>query len=189
MSPSTIFMVDDSRRVLDATAATLRSYGFRVETYDDPVRFLREIDPERPGVLLLDLRMPELAGLDVLGRLRERGVLLPVLFLSAHAEIDHVVRAIKGGARDFLLKPVGDEELVARLQDAVEADLRARASRQSKRWIFYGIQTLSPRETEVLDAVIQGQTAREIADQLGIRTRRSSRTGDGFSGSSVRRTR
>jgi FixJ family two-component response regulator len=168
MSASTVFIVDDSLRVLESTAAMLRSYGFHVETFDDPEEFLRELDPERPGVLLLDLRMPGVAGLDVLGRMRELGSTMPVLFLAAHAEIDQVVQAMRNGARDFLPKPTQDEDLVARLQEAAEEDARARAEQEAAKGMLHSIDALSRREGEVLDNVIRGWTNREIADALGI---------------------
>lgn len=168
MVQSTIFIVDDSLRVLESTAIMLRSFGFRVETFDDPACFLAQLDPECPGVVLLDLRMPSIAGLDVLGQLRERGSEMPVLFLSADAEIDQVVRAMKQGARDFIEKPAREEELVSRLRAAIEADYEAGRGRAARREVLVAIQSLSRREQEVLDMVIQGQTNREIGDALGI---------------------
>lgn len=167
-STSTVFVVDDCRRVLDATASLLQSYGFRVETFDDPAAFLEQLDPDRPGVLLLDLRMPKVAGLDVLARMRDLGSELPVVFISAHAEVDQVVRAMKCGARDFLVKPARDEELVGRLQDAIRDDRRCREARSVALVTLASVRDLSRRELEVLDEIILGLTNREIADRLGI---------------------
>ena len=162
MDSSTIFLVDDDREFLEGMSARLRSFGFRVEAYPKANFFLDRFDPDRPGILLLDLRPSRSAGLEVLDILREMGSEYRVLFLTIHPEIDRAAQAVET-LRNFLLCPLSDEELAARLQDAVIEDRRVREERAETEDVLRTIRSLTRREREVLDFALRGWTNRTIS--------------------------
>ncbi|MCA9757370.1 MAG: response regulator transcription factor [Candidatus Eisenbacteria bacterium] len=168
MDSSTIFLVDDDREFLEGMSARLRSFGFRVEAYPKANFFLDRFDPDRPGILLLDLRPSRSAGLEVLDILREMGSEYRVLFLTIHPEIDRAAQAVET-LRNFLLCPLSDEELAARLQDAVIEDRRVREERAETEDVLRTIRSLTRREREVLDFALRGWTNRTIGRTLGIK--------------------
>ena len=125
----TVAVVDDEPDVLKAVARLLRSEGFSVATFSSPREFLDQLDPEAPGCLVLDMSMPGVSGLEVQQELEERGCVLPVIFLTGRADVPTTVRAMKGGAADFLTKPVEDEDLLAAVRRAIERDAVLRRDR------------------------------------------------------------
>lgn len=118
----TVFVVDDDPGVLDSVRLLLRSAGLASEGFSSAGEFLASFDPERPGCLVLDLRMPEMSGMELQERLRSRGSRLPVIFITAHGEISAAVEAVKAGAVDFIQKPFDGQKLLEMVQRALEMD-------------------------------------------------------------------
>ncbi len=162
-----VFVVDDEPEVLKAVARLLRSADYSVEAFSSPRAFLEQVDLEAPGCLVLDLSMPEASGLEVQRELEARGCVLPVIFLTGRADVPDTVRAMKGGAEDFLTKPVEDEELLASVGRALEKDAATRRERAEVASILARLETLTPREREVLEHVVAGELNKQIAGRLG----------------------
>jgi RNA polymerase sigma factor (sigma-70 family) len=167
----TVFVVDDDPGVGDAIRLLLRSVGLQSETFLSAKDFLNSYEPERPGCLVLDVRMPGMSGLELQAHLREMGSTLPIIFVTAHGDVPMAVDAVKAGALDFVQKPFRDQELLDKIQDALEVDARARADREDLDEITSRIDSLTPRETEVMDLVVAGKPNKNIARALGISQR------------------
>lgn len=167
----TVFLVDDDQGMRDSLTLILELAGYRVKSFASPNDFLEAFSPEARGCLLLDQRMPEMSGLDLQGVLLERGCLLPIIFLSAFGDVPTTVRAIQGGAIDFLEKPATTEVLLQRIQAALAEDKRRREEAATEQSILERFRQLTPREHEVLTLTTQGLTNKDIARQLGISPR------------------
>ncbi|AUX42359.1 LuxR family transcriptional regulator [Sorangium cellulosum] len=163
----TVFVVDDDPSVLRALERLLRSAGYVVEAHASPRAFLERAPSERPGCVLLDLRMPDLGGLELHEELERRGCPLPAVFLTGHGDVSSSVRAMKAGAVDFLTKPCDDTDLLAAVARAIERDALARAARDEQRALRTRFEALTPREREVCVRVARGLLNKEIADELG----------------------
>jgi RNA polymerase sigma factor (sigma-70 family) len=164
-------LVDDDQAVRDALALLIATIGLRVRTWADPLAFLREVDREAIGAIVLDVRMPGISGLAVLERLVEQGVDQPVIMLTGHGTVEMCRRAFKGGAAEFLEKPVDDDLLLETLQQAVRQHVRSRERSQADRAARERHAQLSPREREVLLLVVEGLTNKEIGKALGLSPR------------------
>jgi FixJ family two-component response regulator len=136
--------------------------------YDSADRFLLAEDLEAAACVLLDVRMPGMSGLNAQEVLIERGVGLPVIFLTGHGDVPMAVNAIKRGAVDFIEKPFNDDALLSLIDAAVKSNRRLRVARAARRLVASRIDALSPREREVMEFVIAGKPNKIIADQLGI---------------------
>lgn len=167
----TVFLVDDDQGMRDSLTLILELAGYRVRSYASPMEFLDDYSAEDRGCLLLDQRMPEMSGLDLQGVLLERGCLLPIIFLSAFGDVPTTVRAIQGGAIDFLEKPATTEVLLQRIQTALAEDQRRREEAATEQSILERFRQLTPREHEVLTLTTQGLTNKDIARELGISPR------------------
>lgn len=165
--PPTVFVVDDDAAVLKSISRLLRSFGLRVVTFSSPREFLEHYDARVPGCLLLDVAMPGLDGLQLQSALTTKGCPLPVIFLTGQGNIPMSVRAMKRGAVDFLTKPVPDEDLLRAVQSAVAADRQHREANAELNDIQARLNSLTPREREVLEHVVSGQLNKQIATQLG----------------------
>ena len=163
----TVFLVDDEPEVLKAVARLLRAEGIPVSAFSSPREFLDQVDPEAPGCLVLDMSMPAISGLEVQRELETRGCRLPVVFLTGRADVPDTVRAMKGGASDFLTKPVEDEELLGAVRRAIEKDAVLRRERAEEALVRARLETLTPREREVLEHVVAGEPNKQIAGRLG----------------------
>jgi len=165
LSPqSTILIVDDDASTRIALERVLNHHGYLVRVFDNPARFIESIDPSygHAHCAILDMRMQGLRGLDVQRALIERGVQLPVIFLSGESEMTEVISALKHGAADFLLKPVDTDELLNAISRALASGT---ADTDPKTAL---LKKLSRRETEILDLVAKGMRSQPIADALGI---------------------
>jgi len=163
-----IFVVDDDPSVLKSLSRLLRSARLNPVLFSSPREFLDQFDPHAPGCLLLDVAMPGLDGLQLQQALVARGSRIPIIFLTGHGDIPMSVSAMKRGAVDFLTKPVHDEDLLTAIRAAVEADRKQRQARAELEDIRQRLATLTPREREVLEAVITGRLNKQIAGELGI---------------------
>ena len=163
----TVFVVDDDLAVLKGLARVLRSAGLEVATFSSPSEFLEQHDPRAAGCLVLDVAMPDLNGLELQKALTAKGSAIPIIFLTGRADIPMSVQAMKGGALDFLTKPVNDEDLLKVVAAALEKDRIERQSRAELDEIQERFATLTPREREVLTHVVSGQLNKQIANDLG----------------------
>ncbi|MRG98076.1 response regulator transcription factor [Polyangium spumosum] len=162
----TVFVVDDDPSVLRGLERLLRSAGYVVEAYASPRGFLEHAQ-DRPGCVVVDLRMPEISGLDLQEELARRGFPLPLVFLTGHGDVPSSVRAMKAGAIDFLSKPCDDTDLLAAVERALARDAAARAAREEIRTIQARFTELTPREREVCMLVARGLLNKQIAAELG----------------------
>ncbi len=170
LSP-TVFVVDDDEAVRDSLAMLMRSVGIEVETHAHAGDFLAAYDPQRPGCLVLDIRMPGISGLDLQHRLGEEGALLPIIFITGHGDVPMAVKAIQNGAVDFIQKPFHDQALLDRIQQALRLDAERRRSLELRAEIARRLDRLSPRERQVLDLVVAGNANKVIAGRLGLSQR------------------
>jgi len=170
MAESVVHVIDDDEAMRDSLSYLLESTDIAVRTYESAVEFLRQIDSAEPGCIVTDVRMPEMSGLDLVRRLRERGVELPVIVMTGHADVPLAVEAMKAGAVEFLEKPFEDEVLMRAIQTALRGGSAAQDPTEKKRLraIF---DALSPREQQVLDGVVAGKMNKVIAFELGISPR------------------
>jgi FixJ family two-component response regulator len=165
--PPTVFVIDDDRAVLKSLSYLLRSAGLAVVTFSSAHEFLESYDPELPGCLVLDISMPELNGLELQQALIASGHEPIIIFLTGRGDIPMSVRAMKGGALDFLTKPVNDEDLLTAIHVAIEKDSLQRRARAEVAEIRKLLAKLTPREHEVLEHLITGQLNKQIAGDLG----------------------
>jgi FixJ family two-component response regulator len=168
MTPSpTVFIVDDDAAVLKSLTRLLRSARLNVMAFGSPQEFLERHDPRAPGCLVLDLAMPGLNGLELQAALTVKGSAIPIIFLTGHGNIPASVQAMKRGALDFLTKPVNDDDLLKAVQAAIEKDRLARIARAELEDIQARLDSLTPREREVLTHVVSGQLNKQTAADLG----------------------
>ena len=164
----TVFIVDDEAPVRKALSRLLRATGFAVAAFASPGEFLAQHDLHKPGCLVLDLMMPGVNGMELQRALARKGSVLPIIFLTGHGDVPQSVQAMKGGALDFLTKPVNDEQLLAAIRVAIEKDRVARREQAELSKIRERLATLTPREQEVLKHVVTGKLNKQIADDLGV---------------------
>jgi len=167
-SAPTVFVVDDDNSTRELLAWLMKRNGLAFEAFPDARSFLEAYDTERPGCLVLDLNMPGMNGLDLQQYLKEQGVLLPVIFLSAGADIPKAVRAVREGAVDFIEKPFDYKRVVELVRECLERDRDLRAGRERRKSMSDRLGQLTQREREVLDLVVAGKHNREIAEALDI---------------------
>jgi len=164
-------IVDDDASFLTAVARMLRASGFAVKTFDSAAEFLVRPELDVPGCVLVDLQMPGLSGLDLQEALAKEGHRLPVIFLTGHGDIPTTVQAMRRGAEDFLTKRAPKEDLLDAVKRAIDRDVRERANRARLEALRKRFTTLTPREHEVLQHVVQGKLNKQIAYDLGIHER------------------
>ncbi len=164
----TVFIVDDDDAVRQFVCNLLASVNLRAEAFPSAQAFLDAYDPNRPGCLLLDIRMPGMSGLELQQELRSQGVDVPTIIITGHADVQVAVRAMQMGAIDFVEKPFNNELLLARVQKAVAASLRSHDERSARKRIEARLASLTPRERQVLDLVGAGEKNKVIAKQLNI---------------------
>jgi len=163
-----VFIVDDDSAVRLSLARLLRSAGLDPIAFESPGEFLRNLGADAAGCAILDVTMPGLDGLALQRELASRGSELPVIFLTGHGDIPGSVQAMKSGAEDFLTKPIDDEVLLAAVRRALEADRAGRESRRKRAEIRLRLESLTPREREVMGGVVAGRLNKQIASDLGI---------------------
>ena len=166
-----IRIVDDDEMMLSSWVFFLEAEGRRVRSYTDALDFVEHDDFSDPGCLLLDVRMPNMSGLELQELMSIKGIELPIVFVSGHGDVDMVVHALKHGANDFLQKPVNEVRLLQALDAAVARDVERRAKLKITQSLAETYDTLTDREKEVVGFVAQGLMNKVIADKMGISER------------------
>jgi len=164
----TVFIVDDHAGVRDSIAELVDSVGLQHAVFESAQQFLEAFDPDARGCLVLDVRMASMSGPDLQDRLNAIGALIPIVFISGHADIDVAVKTIKAGAVDFVQKPYREQQLLDSINGALERDVEARRAPEAKDAFDRRTATLSAREREVMELVVAGQASKSIAQTLGI---------------------
>ncbi len=182
-SRGTVYIVDDDAAVLSAIDLFLCSNGLKTRTFTDAAAFLAEFKPYPPQCLLLDVRMPQIDGLELLKKLKSREIKTPVIMLTGHGDVPMAVRAIKLGAFDFFQKPFDDSELLSCIVTALDSDSQHGLSGSVPPAVEERLQKLTPRERQVLDGVVAGRQTKRIAADLGL----SRRTVDIYRSSMMRK--
>jgi FixJ family two-component response regulator len=162
-----VFLLDDEQAVVVALGRMLQASGFAIRTWTSATEFFAAHDPEVPGCLVTDLRMPGMSGLELQHALQARGIDRSIVFITAQGDIATTVQAMKAGAVTFLPKPVRRAELVAAVEEAIAKDAAVRARHRELHEISRRLASLTPREREVLDLVATGMLNKQIAAELG----------------------
>jgi FixJ family two-component response regulator len=164
---STVFVVDDDTGVRHAIQDLLESVGLRSEAFASAQEFLSSKREDGPSCLILDVRLPGISGLDLQHELKRARLNIPIVFISAHADIPMTVQAMKSGAVEFLTKPFRDQELLDAVQRSLNSDRLAREKQRELTELRQRYKTLSDREREVMDLVVSGRLNKQIAAELG----------------------
>jgi two-component system response regulator FixJ len=165
MSDPTVFIVEDDQAVADALTCLFDSIKLPVEHFADANQFLERFDPKRKGCLILDVRMPNMSGLDLQEKLKQQyHYHLPIIFITGHGDIAMAVRAMKAGAFDFLVKPFNNQQLLEQVQRAIA--LKPQLDNVEK--IKAKLATLTPREQQILTFIVNGSANKQIASELAI---------------------
>ena len=166
-----VFIVDDDEAVRSSLRLLLKSVGLVPSALASAREFLDKYDPAQPGCLVLDVRMPEMSGLELQEQLNLKGAVLPVIFITGHGDVPMAVEAMQAGAFDFLQKPFRDQDLIDRIQRALDKDRTNRAALDERTLIRERLQSLTPREREVLAMVTGGKANKIMAADLGVSQR------------------
>jgi len=167
----TVFVVDDDEGVRNSLRFLLKSVGLATRALGSASEFLDGYKASQPGCLVLDVRMPGMSGLELQQQLNLRGAVIPVIFITGHGDIPMAVEAMQQGAFDFLQKPFRDQDLIDRIQRALERDARNRASLEQHTRIRERLDSLTPREREVLALMTRGKPNKVMAAELGVSQR------------------
>ncbi|SRR5581483_4382070 len=163
----TVFVIDDDASLRDALKSLIRSVGLRVEGYGSTQDFLQRKSPEGPSCLVLDIRLPGRSGLEFQRELAASDTPIPIIFITGHGDISMSVRAMKAGAVEFLTKPFRDQDLLDAIQIALERDSERRQLEAQKANLQERLESLTPREREVLPLVVSGLLNKQIAANIG----------------------
>jgi two-component system response regulator FixJ len=164
----TVFIVDDDQGVREYLQWLVESVGLQAESFPTAREFLDAYDPLTPGCLVLDVRLPGLSGFDLQAELGRRNITLPIIMMTGYAEVPMAVRALKAGAHDFIQKPLDGQLLLDRIQQAIEADQKARHAHAGRTEVISHLTELTPRQQQVLDGVLEGKPSKIIAAELGL---------------------
>jgi len=167
----TVYVIDDDAAVRNSLRELLLSVSLPVEAFATSAAFLDAFQADRPGCLVLDMRLKEGSGLDLQDELAKRKVSLPIIVLTGHGDVTSSVRALKAGAFDFLQKPPPPAVFLERVRAAIEANRVARAAAASKDNALQQLASLTPRERDVMSLLVAGGTSKEVASDLGISVR------------------
>ena len=167
----TVFIVDDDEAVRDSLGLLLESLGQSYRAYPAATDFLEDYDPDRPGCLLLDIRMPGMSGIELQERLNEMGAILPIVFITGHGDVPLAVKAIRAGAIEFLQKPYYEHELLDHVRRALAEDAERRSVLEERDLVLQRFARLTPRELEVLDLIVEGCANKVVANRLGVSQR------------------
>ena len=161
-----VFVIDDDPSFRRSIQLLLESSGFDIGGFSSAEEFLRSKRPNLPACLILDVRLPRLSGLDLQRKLFEADIQIPIIFMTGHGDIPMTVQAMKAGAVEFLTKPFREQELLDAIRRAIDSDRAARMERAKIDHLRRCYETLTPREREVMESVVQGMLNKQIADEL-----------------------
>jgi len=164
----TVFVVDDDQAVRKSLDMLIRSVGHSVETFSSAQDFLDRFDDQRPGCLVLDVRMPGMSGLELQRYLKQRGAGIPIIIITGHGDVPIAVRAMKDGAVEFLEKPFSKQLLLEHISVAMKQDLKRRERSANRSSIQARLDLLTGREHQVMELVAAGKLSKEVARELGI---------------------
>jgi len=167
----TVFVIDDDEGVREGLSLLLETVEQPCEVYSSAIDFLEAYDPSKRGCLLLDIRMPRMSGLDLQEKLSERESLLPIIFITGHGDIPMAVDAMRRGALDFIRKPFREQDLLDRINEAIEYDAGKREAFLDNQELLNRISSLSERESDVFHRVAAGDMSKVIGMDLGISER------------------
>ncbi len=168
MREQTVFIVDDDQAVARSLRWLFETVQLQVETFSSAQSFLDGYDSSKPGCLVLDVRMPGMSGLDLQERLAAQRIHLPIIFITGHGDVQMAVRAVKSGAFDFIEKPFNDHDLLERIHKAISFDAVQRSQDTHRGQLRARFTSLTPREREVLDLVVEGKSNKAIANCFGL---------------------
>jgi len=163
-----VIVIDDDNDVREAVADLLRSIGLRTKLFASVREFLQWKRPDVPSCLVLDVRLPGLSGLDLQSELNRADIQLPVVFMTGHGDIPMTVRAMKGGAVDFLAKPFRDQDMIDAVQAGLDRDKARRQSAGDASQLKSAYDSLTPREHEIMALVVDGLMNKQIAGRIGV---------------------
>ena len=162
-----VFVIDDDASMRDAVSRLLNAVGLTVQTFASAREFLGGRLPDVPGCAVLDVRLPGLSGLDLQREMVERGIHIPVIFITGHGDIPMSVQAMKAGAVEFLTKPFRDQDLLDAVRSGIQLDRQGRKERAELAELREGLRQLTPREREVMSLVVAGLLNKQVALRLG----------------------
>ena len=168
---ATVFVVDDDDAMRSSLRWLIESVGLTVKTFDSALDYLDAFDPDEPGCLVLDVRMPGMSGMELLENLSAYPLRPPVIIITGHGDVPMAVRAIKYGALDFIQKPFNDQELLDRIQQALDTDARNRQEMAGLDSLKSRYDALTPRERQIMDMVAAGKSNKAVASELDISSR------------------
>jgi len=171
MQEQTVFIVDDDAAVRDSIQELVESVGLHAQAYDSGQAFLDDFQQQRPGCLVLDVRMANMSGLALQEKLNELDAGVPVIIITGHGDVPMAVRALQAGAADFIQKPYRDQLLLDSINNALAVDAAARRSSIGSDELVKQLETLTKREREILDMLVDGKRSKDIARALGISPR------------------
>ena len=164
---STVFVIDDDAFVRNSIQGLLKSVGLRSQAFASTQEFLSRRATDGPSCLVLDVRLPEVSGLDFQRQLAETGVQIPIIFITGHGDIPMSVKAMKSGAVEFLTKPFRDQDLLDAIRQALENDRTLRQQQSVVTELRKRYAELTPREREVMQLVVSGMLNKQVASELG----------------------
>jgi two-component system, LuxR family, response regulator FixJ len=165
------YVAEDDESLRSLLRALVHSIGLACETFPSANRFLEHYDPRQPGCLVLDIFMPGMSGLELQDELNRRGAMIPVIFITGHADVASAVAAVRHGAFNYLQKPFRNSELIENVRNAIEYDRRNRQMLAQQDAIRERIATLTPREHEVLELIVRGLASKVMAHEMGVSKR------------------
>ncbi len=171
MTKPTVFIIDDDEAVRDSIQELMNSVGLNAEVYETAHQYLEAFDPERPGCLVLDVRMAHMSGPALQAKLNERGARIPIVFISGYGDIPMAVKAIQAGAVDFVQKPYHEQQLLDSINEALRRDTAWRHDATDRGEFAERLRLLTNREREVMEWVVKGLSSKEIARRLNISPR------------------
>src|ERR1700676_2060768 len=167
----TVYVVDDDDRMRRALDTLLSTVGYKTAVFSRPSEFLATFRPDSPGCLVLDIRMPDMSGLELQQHLNRIGSMLPVIFITGHGDVPMAVQAMKEGAFEFIQKPFRDQDLLDRINHALKQDQENRSSLAQRTDVARRVESLTPRERQVMGLVVDGAANKVIAIDLGLSER------------------
>ena len=167
----TVFVVDDDEAVCDSLSLLMKSVGLAVETFSSAQSFLEAYDPDRAGCLILDIRLPGMSGVELHENLNKQHAILPVIIITGHGDVPMAVQSMQRGAVDFISKPFRDQDLLDRVNQALELDAQNRLDLKQQQTILEKLASLTPRERQVLDLIVAGNANKVIAYELDVSQR------------------